>query len=194
MARIEAFEKYYLEYEEWFEKNHSLYQTELKTLKTLVDNVSNGLEIGIGTGKFALPIGVKTGIEPSKKMREIALLKGLKVLDAVAENLPFENDKFNFATMITTVCFVDDLLKSFQEAFRVIKQNGFLIVGYVDKNSKLGIEYQQKSQKSKFYKSANFYATDEIIRLLKLVGFSSFELKYVENTQQSFLFLKSFKL
>ncbi|HFU74984.1 MAG TPA: SAM-dependent methyltransferase, partial [Arcobacter sp.] len=54
MAKIEAFENYYLEYEEWFEKNHSLYQAELKTLKTLVGDVSNGFEIGIGTGKFAL--------------------------------------------------------------------------------------------------------------------------------------------
>lgn len=194
MAKIEAFENYYLEYEEWFEKNHSLYQAELKTLKTLVGDVSNGFEIGIGTGKFALPVGVKIGIEPSKKMREMAQSKGLKVLDAVAENLPFENNKFNFVTMITTICFVDDLLKSFQEAFRVIKQNGFLIVGYVDKDSKVGIEYQQKSQKSKFYSSAKFYTTDEIIKLLKMVGFSNFELEYVENTQQSFLFLKSFKL
>lgn len=139
-------------------------------------------------------VGVKIGIEPSKKMREMAQSKGLKVLDAVAENLPFENNKFNFVTMITTICFVDDLLKSFQEAFRVIKQNGFLIVGYVDKDSKVGIEYQQKSQKSKFYSSVKFYTTDEIIKLLKMVGFSNFELEYVENTQQSFLFLKSFKL
>ncbi len=194
MAKIEAFEKHYLEYEEWFEKNYSLYQAELETLKSLVINVSNGLEIGIGTGKFALPLGVKIGVEPSKQMRQIATLKGLEVLAGIAENLPFKDNRFNFATMITTVCFVDNLLKSFQEAFRVIKQNGFLIIGYIDKNSKLGIEYQQRKQKSKFYKSAKFYSTEEIINQLKQVGFSSFEIKAVKDTQESFIFLKSFKL
>ncbi len=193
MAKTEAFEKYYLEYDKWFKKNYSLYQAEVKALKSLVGDASNGLEIGIGTGKFALPTGIQIGIEPSKQMRKVALSKGLKVLDAVAEDLPFEDDSFDLATMITTICFVDDLSKSFQEAFRVIKQNGFLIIGYVDKDSQMGIKYQQKKQKSKFYKSATFYSTDEIIKSLKSAGFSEFEVKPVENTEKSFLFLKSFK-
>ena len=194
MAKIQEFEKYSNEYEEWFEKNPLIYQEEIRTLKMLVGDISNGLEIGIGTGRFSLPIGIKIGIEPSAKMKEIATAKGLKVLDGVAEHLPFEDNKFNFAIMITTICFVDDLLKSLQEAFRVIKQNGFLIIGYIDKKSKLGIEYQEKNKRSKFYVNAKFYSIDEIITLLKKVGFSNFELKYVKGTQKSFVLFKSFKL
>lgn len=193
MSNIKSFEQYSNEYEEWFENNRSLYQEEIKSLKKLVGNTQNGLEIGIGTGRFALPIGIKIGIEPSKKMRDIAISKGLEVLDGVAENLAFEDDTFDFVTMINTICFVDNLLKSFQEAFRVIKQNGFLIIGYIDKDSKLGVEYQKKSKKSKFYSDAIFYSTDEIVTLLKIVGFVGFELEYVENTQKSFMLLKSFK-
>ena len=75
MAKIEAFEKYYLEYEKWFEKNTDLYEEELKTLKSLVKNAKNGVEIGIGTGKFAIPIGIEIGIEPSSKMAKIAASK-----------------------------------------------------------------------------------------------------------------------
>jgi len=194
MAKTEAFEKYYLEYEDWFEKNQFLYQEELKTLKNMVGNALNGIEIGIGSGRFALPMGIKIGIEPSEKMRNIAISKGLTVFDGIAEDLPFENNRFDFAIMITTICFVDDLLKSFEEAYRVIKLNGFFIIGYIDKDSKLGKEYKKKKQKSKFYKDAKFYTSDEIIRLLKLVGFSNFELETVNNTQESFLFLKMFKL
>ena len=193
MSNIKSFEKYSNEYEEWFENNRSLYQDEVKSLKKLVGNTQNGLEIGIGTGRFALPIGIKIGIEPSAKMKDIAISKGLKVLGGAAENLPFEDNMFDFATMTNSVCFVDDLLKSFQEAFRVIKQNGFLIIGFIDKDSKLGVEYQEKSKRSKFYLDAKFYSTDEIITLLKRVGFFGFELEYVENTRKSFLFLKSFK-
>ena len=138
MAKTEAFEKYYLEYEDWFEKNQFLYQEELKTLKNMVGNALNGIEIGIGSGRFALPMGIKIGIEPSEKMRNIAISKGLTVFDGIAEDLPFENNRFDFAIMITTICFVDDLLKSFEEAYRVIKLNGFFIIGYIDKDSKLG--------------------------------------------------------
>jgi len=47
MAKIEAFEKYHLKYKEWFEKNADLYEEELKTLKSLVKNAKNGVEIGI---------------------------------------------------------------------------------------------------------------------------------------------------
>ena len=73
MAKIEAFEKYYLEYEQWFENNANLYKEEIKTLKSLIKDTKNGLEIGVGTGKFAIPIGIKIGVEPSKKMKEIAI-------------------------------------------------------------------------------------------------------------------------
>ena len=193
MAKIEAFEKYYLEYEQWFENNANLYKEEIKTLKSLIKDTKNGLEIGVGTGKFAIPIGIKIGVEPSKKMKEIAISKGLKVVEGVAENLPFENKKFDFVIMITTICFVDDVVKSFKEAYRVIKNNGFLVVGYVDKNSELGIKYQQKKEKSKFYKSAIFYSTHEIILYLKKAGFDNFELEYVKDTQESFIFLKAIK-
>jgi ubiquinone/menaquinone biosynthesis C-methylase UbiE len=193
MAKIETFEKYYLKYEEWFEKNINLYEEELKTLKSFVRNAKNGVEIGIGTGKFAIPIGIKIGVEPSPKMAKIAVSKGLKVVDGIAENLPFEDARFDFATMITTVCFVDDVLKSFKEAYRIVKQDGFFIVGYVDKNSKLGIKYQQKSKKSKFYANAIFYSTNEVIQYLKEAGFSDFDKKYVKGTDLSFVFLKASK-
>jgi ubiquinone/menaquinone biosynthesis C-methylase UbiE len=193
MAKIESFEKYCLEYEEWFEKNSDLYEEELKTLKSLVKDAKNGVEIGIGTGRFAIPVGIEIGVEPSSEMAKISVSKGLKVISGIAENLPFEDAKFDFATMITTVCFVDDILKSFKEVYRILKQDGFFVVGYVDKNSKLGIKYQQKSKKSKFYTNAMFYSSNEIIQYLKKAGFCNFDKKYVKGTDSSFIFLKASK-
>lgn len=193
MPKIDSFEKYWKAYDAWFERNYSLYKNEVQTLKNLVGNATNGLEIGVGTGRFALDIGITIGLEPSEKMRNVAKSKGLTVVDGIAENLPFDNNKFDFAIMVNTICFVDDLSRSFQEAFRVIKDNGFLVVGYIDKNSKLGLEYQEKSQRSRFYSNAHFFSTDEIITLLKVNGFSSFKSEYVDKTKESFLFLKAYK-
>jgi len=193
MPKTTAFDKYYMEYEKWFQDNAKLYDEELKTLKSLLQNIKNGLEIGIGTGRFAIPMGINTGIEPSEKMRNIAISKGLNAVSGVAESIPFEDSRFDFAMMITTVCFVDDILKSFKEAYRVTKDKGFLVVGYVDKNSKLGVEYQQKKKQSKFYKDAKFYTTDEIVQYLKKAGFCNFDKKYVKKTEFSFVFLKAYK-
>jgi len=155
MARTEPFERYSKEYDGWFIKNKDIYRAELDAVKSLVPSDKFGVEIGVGSGRFALPLGIKVGVDPSKKMVEISRKKGIQVYEAVAEQLPFNDKTFDFVLMITTICFVDDLVKSFKEAYRVLKTDGFIVVGFVDKESELGKRYQLKSKKSKFYKDAN---------------------------------------
>ena len=128
MPKIESFEKYSKEYDEWFIRNKTIYLAELKVIKSLIPSGKTGAEIGVGTGRFALPLGIKVGVEPSKKMVEIARDRGVQVYKAVAEELPFNSETFDFALMVTTICFVDDLLKSFNEIHRVLKPNGFIVL------------------------------------------------------------------
>jgi len=171
MAKIEPFQRHKVKYEEWFEKNVFAYKSELQAVRYLLPKRKKGVEIGVGTGRFAVPLGIRVGIEPSKVMREVAQEKGISVIDGVAEALPFEDCLFDFALMVTTVCFVDDIEASFKEAFRVIKPNGFFINGFVDRNSSLGKFYQQHKERNVFYKIATFYSVDEIISYLKKAGF-----------------------
>ncbi|MDQ1326537.1 MAG: hypothetical protein QG564_1662 [Campylobacterota bacterium] len=193
MAGIKSFDLHADAYEIWFEKNQTVYEDEVQTAKTLIGSSTNGLEIGIGSGKFALPLGIKIGVEPSKRMRELAQKKGLEVVDGVAENLPFENEKFDFAAMITTICFVDDLFQALSEAYRVIIPGGFLLVGMVDKNSPMGKEYQKKKAKSKFYGEASFYSTEEVTALAQKAGFSYDSSMGVKSTNNDFIFIKYLK-
>ncbi|MDI3310108.1 MAG: class I SAM-dependent methyltransferase [Thermoanaerobacterium sp.] len=174
MPKISAFEKHFDRYEEWFEKNEYAYQSELDAVKLLMPKFEKGLEVGIGTGKFAVPLGIKSGVEPSYQMRKIALERGLNVVDGVAENLPFEDNSFDLVLMVTTVCFVDDVLKSFKECFRVLKNSGTILIGFVDKESTIGKIYQANKEKSLFYKEATFYSTSEIVELLYEAGFKNF--------------------
>ncbi|HHZ4597759.1 TPA: class I SAM-dependent methyltransferase [Legionella pneumophila] len=67
-----------------------------------------GLEIGVGTGRFAVELGVHHGIEPASKMRVIALSRGIHALDGTAESLPYQDNYFDFALLITTLCFIND--------------------------------------------------------------------------------------
>ncbi len=175
MTKIAPFEKYADQYEDWFKRNHWVYQSELMAIKQKLPEKGRGLEIGVGTGLFAKPLGIKIGVEPSKKMGALAKNRGIDVVDAKAEKLPFDDFQFDFTLMVTTICFVEDINKAFKEAFRVTNTNGSIIIGFVDKNSFLGKRYQETKNESLFYEFAKFYSVEEIVFLLKNVGFQKFE-------------------
>jgi len=177
MARIKPFEKYSEKYEDWFERNKFVYESEIQAIKELFPKVKKSIEIGVGSGKFAVPFGIKIGIDPSPRMRNIAQQRGIEVIDATAEELPFKNSQFELALMVTTICFVDNLNLAFREAYRILKPGGYLIIGFVDKDSSLGKLYQQHKEKSLFYKIATFYSTKEVVYNLSKVGFKEFDFR-----------------
>jgi len=177
MARIEPFEKYSVKYEDWFERNKFVYESEIGAIKELFPKVKKGIEIGVGSGKFAVPLGIKIGIDPSPRMRKIAQKRGIEVIDAVAEELPFKNSQFELVLMVTTICFVDNLDLAFREIYRILKPGGYLIIGFVDKDSSLGKLYQQHKEKSLFYQIATFYSTKEVVYNLDKIGFKEFDFR-----------------
>ena len=72
MPKTEPFEKYTDQYENWFEKNRYVYQSEINAIREILPDFESGIEIGIGSGRFAEPLGIKLGIEPTYEMRKIA--------------------------------------------------------------------------------------------------------------------------
>jgi ubiquinone/menaquinone biosynthesis C-methylase UbiE len=88
------------------------------------------------------------------------------------ERLPFPNDVFDYAVIINTLCFVEEPLKVLKEAERVLKKNGSVIIGIIDRNNFLGSYYQQK--KSAFYGQAHFFTMEEVTELLSRSGFQNF--------------------
>ncbi len=175
MARIEPFEKHPLQYEQWFDRHKFAYESELQAIRKLLPQHGNGLEIGVGSGRFAASLGIKLGLEPSRKMMEIAQGRGIEVIGGVGESLPFRDSQFDFATMVTTICFLDDVEVAFNEAYRILKPGGCLIIGFIDKGSSIGQLYQRHKNENVFYRVATFYSVDEVVSRLKKAGFKGFD-------------------
>jgi ubiquinone/menaquinone biosynthesis C-methylase UbiE len=172
---MNIFDIYTNEYDQWYERNKFVYLSELEALKKVVPKKGKGLEIGVGTGRFAEPLGISYGLDPSEKMLEIAKKRGIKTFVGKGENLPFNNNEFDFVVIVITICFVNNPEQVISESRRVLKDNGKLVIGIVDKDSHLGKLYQEKkNQKDKFYKVANFFSTKEIIEWLKKYNFGKF--------------------
>jgi SAM-dependent methyltransferase len=172
MPRISPFEKYAEQYESWFEENRWVYEAELRAVRAMIPAVGSGVEIGVGTGRFAGPLGIKSGVEPSKRMRDFAQKRGVQALDGVAEKLPFGDSQFDFVLMVTTVCFVDDINKALMEAHRVLSGGGALIIGFVDRNSKMGKTYLKRQKENVFYREAIFFSVDELVECMNHAGFT----------------------
>jgi len=172
MAKTAPFEKYAAEYDQWFVKNDSIYLSELQALQSLLPQGARGLEVGVGSGRFAFSLDIGTGIEPAEGLARIARNRGITVYRNVAEQLPFGDAEFDFVLFVTVICFLDDVEKAFREACRVLKNNGSIIVGFLDKTSSLGRAYQQRQNRSTFMKDARLYKTDEVASYLKKTGFT----------------------
>jgi len=164
------FDKYYEKYDAWYDKNEVAYLSELEAIKKVLPKRGKGLEIGVGTGRFAAPLGIETGIDPSKNMIRIARARGVDVRLGSGECLPFRNSTFDYVAVIITLCFVNDPQQVLKEVKRILKKDAKIIVGIIDKNSFLGKFYQKK--KSIFYKQAHFFGVKEVANLLKDVGFN----------------------
>jgi SAM-dependent methyltransferase len=171
MARTHPFDTHPDEYDLWFIQNQNVFQSELKALRNVFSAEGRGVEIGVGSGIFAEPLGIPEGIEPSEAMRNRAKQRNIKAINGIAENLPYPDRSLDFTVMITTICFVDDVYKSMYEAHRVLKDGGSLIIGFVDKDSPVGREYLAHKEESVFYREAVFYGTEELYGILDDTGF-----------------------
>ena len=167
-----VFDEFSERYDLWYERHKYAHLSEIKAVEKVIPEKGKGLEIGVGTGRFASPLGIRYGIDPSEKMLEIAKKRGIKVKVGKGENLPFEDEEFDYVAIIISFCFVENPEKVIKESNRVLKKNGKIIIGIVPRDSFLGKYYISKD--SIFYRYANFFTVEEVVKILEKNGFSNF--------------------
>ena len=104
-------------------------------------------------------------------MRAKAVNRGIEIMDGVAESLPYGDHRFDFVLMNFSISYFNELHTPFKEAHRVLKGDGALVVGFIDKNSTIGKYYEEHKPDSTFYKHAHFYSVDKVLQELTRAKF-----------------------
>jgi ubiquinone/menaquinone biosynthesis C-methylase UbiE len=162
------------QYDSWYEnpKNRFIADLEDQLLRRFLQPLRGErvLDVGCGTGRHLLmfsEMGLDiTGVDASPHMLGIAQKKlghRAELQEGLADDLPFEDNSFDIATLITTLEFVDDVQKALQEACRVAEDRIFL--GLLNRYSVKGVERRLKGIFSEtIYNRAKFFSVWEIKR------------------------------
>ena len=62
MTKTTAFDEQPNDYDAWFENHPDLYLSELEAVRIFIPAKGSGVEIGVGTGRFAVPLGILIGV------------------------------------------------------------------------------------------------------------------------------------
>lgn len=178
---------------------------EKKAILSYLENIPSNeiLELGCGTGHWTSFFSEKgyviTAIDIADTMLEIAKSKKIpncKILKANVNDLPFENESFSLVVSITMLEFVDDIDIALKEIFRVIKSNGYLVLGCLNMDSVLGkaknndhtFKHAHFLTKEEWNHKLSFYGKTEITEAVFLD--ENFKLTSPKNINGAFLAIK----
>ena len=163
---IDRFGKTWKDYDEWYDVHPALYQSELGALKKVVPPGA-GLEIGVGTGRFAVPLGARFGLDPAIQMLQLAKKRGILVVQALGESLPFRDESFDFVQIVFVIEFVDDPLLFLREAARTVRRNGVLILGFIDRDGQWGRYYARDPSHRHYFHPPS---PEEVLGIFSKIG------------------------
>ncbi len=166
-----------LAYEQWFKRpeNKSAFALEKKLMRDLLQPMrgESVLDIGCGTGaclQAFLEMDLQvTGLDPSTYMLDMAHEKIGNRADlyrGFGEDLPFDDNSFNYASLFTTLEFVEDPKKTLEEACRVAKDRVF--IGVLNRYAIKGIQRRVKGIFSpSIFNHAQFFSVWELKQTIR---------------------------
>lgn len=165
LSKKRYFEKHYTDYEQWYEDHPKEYGDQVGFLKKFIPR-GKGVEIGVGTGRFASALGIEYGVDYVPEMVEISRKKGIEAYLSDAADLPFSDKSFDFSFNMVTMCFLEKPKEALMESKRIAKE---VITAILDKDS----EYIQNIIRNPtgFYRYAVFYNEKELVEMYSSAGF-----------------------
>jgi SAM-dependent methyltransferase len=168
-------------YDQWLRRPQpqAAFELEIQLMRDLLQPMRGEtiLDVGCGTGaclKAYLEMGLRvTGLDPSTYMLDIALDKignRASLYRGYAEDLPFDDNSFSYASLFTSLEFVADPKKSLEEAFRVAKDRVF--IGVLNRYAIKGIQRRVKGIFTPtIFNHAQFFSVWELKQMIRsLIG------------------------
>jgi len=179
MHENNPFETHYAEYDAWFDENANVYASELAAVREVLPPPGDWVEIGVGSGRFASRLGIAVGIEPAEGIATLARDRGVAVLRGKAECLPLQTASVDAAFLMTTLCFVDDIDRTFNEVSRVLRPGGHAIVGFIPADCPFGELYCANPTDDRFFRHAMLHPRRRVFDAIEASGLT------VERTVQT---------
>ena len=165
------------QYEQWMNRPGNRFVSDLECrlmldlLKPLPGKTA--LDIGCGIGMNFYPLlneGLQvTGLDPSPYMLDIAAKEAGNRIDlhrGYAEDLPFDDNTFNYACLTTTLEFVENPQEAIAEASRVTRDRIYLAI--LNRYAVSGIQLRVKGIFTKsLYNRARFFSLWEMKRMIR---------------------------
>lgn len=164
----DVFDEYAEDYDRWFDEHRDECLGELVRIrKVLPPPDSRSVEVGVGSGRFAAPLGVMLGIEPSLALCRMARQQGIEIIRGRVESLPIKDGSCSSVLLVTVICFLDDPVPAFRELHRILVQKGALIIGFIERDKRVAQKYLREGGKRRFLSYARFYSQEEMLAFLK---------------------------
>jgi SAM-dependent methyltransferase len=168
----DVFEQYAEEYDAWYDEHRHAYRAELARIRHVLPTVdSRAVEVGVGSGRFAGPLGIRLGVEPSRALGRMAQGRGIEVVRGRAECLPFRSGSCSSALLVTVICFLEDPRPALAELRRVLVPGGVLVIGLLERDGPVVQTFLHEGGKRRFLSHARFYSSGEVLALLRDAGF-----------------------
>ncbi len=163
-------------YDQWFDnpKNAYAFNLEMNLMKIMLAPLAGQriLDIGCGTGRsleYFLDSGLQlTGIEPSPYMIDNArkrLKNRADLYRGFAEDLPFEDNSFEYSFFLTSLEYTEMPAKAVEEACRVTKDRVF--VGVLNRYAPNNLLKRIKGlMAGSVYSKLNFFSIWQLKRLV----------------------------
>lgn len=165
MSSADIFNSRAIEYDRWYDEHRLVYLSELKAVEKF--ECKRGVEIGVGTGRFARGGAILVGVDPSINMLKLAP-KNVHLIQGVGEALPLRSKAFDCAFIIVTLCFVDDPIQVLRESIRVSEK---VITCIIPRRSPWGRRYESLGKRGHaIYSKAKFYSVKNVIDIASEIG------------------------
>ncbi len=189
-----VFDKGASNYDRWYESKLGAFvdKVETKLAFSLFDPAPGMkiLDVGCGTGNFSIKLAEKgckvAGIDISKKMLDEARKKadeknpGIEFYNMNVYSMNFPDESFDGVVSMAAFEFMSKPEKAYDEMYRILKPNGYLLIGTINRESKWGKFYTSKqTNEDSVFKHACLKSLDDLKSLNSTEIISSGECLFI---------------